>query len=184
MNQKKPGYVIRNQGAIHFVTFTVVNWIDLFTRQYYRDIIIENLKYCREHKGLNVHAFVIMSNHVHLILSSETGKLSDTIRDFKSYTSKLIVNGINEINESRSDWMLNHFRYKGFLNSRNDIFQIWTNDNHPEELFSIDFIKTKVIYIHENPVRAGLVELPHEYLYSSAKNYAGMPGIMNIDFLW
>src|SRR6185312_5247576 len=131
MNEERPGYVIRDQFAMHFLTFTIVDWVDLFTRKLYRDIIIENLSYCRKHKGLKVHAFVIMSNHVHLILSSETGRLSDTIRDFKSYTSKQLIAAIKENDESRKDWMLNHFRYKGMLNSRNEIYQIWTNHNHP-----------------------------------------------------
>ena len=81
MKDNRPGYVIRDQSAIHFVIFTVVDWIDLFTRKIYRDIIIDNLVYCRVNKGLRVHAFVIMSKHVHLILSSETRKLSETIRD-------------------------------------------------------------------------------------------------------
>ncbi len=143
MNDERPGYVIRDQSALHFVTFAVVDWIDLFTRKIYRDIIIENLNYCRNHKGLQIHAFVIMSNHLHLILSSETGKLSDTIRDFKSYTSKQLIAAIKETNESRRDWLLNHFRFRGMINSRNEVYQIWTNDNHPEELFSPAVIKIK-----------------------------------------
>ena len=148
MNEERPGYVIRDQYALHFLTFTVVDWVDLFTRKLFRDIIIENLSYCLKNKGLRVHAFVIMSNHVHLILSSETGRLSDTIRDFKSYTSKQLIAAIKENDESRKDWLLNHFRYKGMLNSRNEIYQVWTNDNHPEELFSPAVINIKANYIH------------------------------------
>jgi len=125
-----------------------------------------------------------MSNHVHLILSSRTGKLSDTIRDFKSYTSKQLIAAIKATDESRRDWLLNHFSFRGKINPRNEIYQVWTNDNHSEELFSPGFIKIKTDYIHNNPVRAGWVEEPHEYLYSSAKNYAGMEGIMEVDFLW
>ena len=100
------GYKIRNQEAIHYVTFTIVYWIDVFTRPNYRDIIIESLKYCQKEKDLVIYAYVIMSNHVHLIVRSETGKLSGTIRDFKSFTSKEIIETIKEYPESRREWML------------------------------------------------------------------------------
>ena len=52
---------------LYFVTLTIVGWIDIFTRRDYCDIIIENLKYCKEHKGLTIYAYVIMSNHMHMI---------------------------------------------------------------------------------------------------------------------
>lgn len=59
----RKGYIIHDQQAIYYMTFTVVGWIDVFSRQQYRDIIIESLKYCQAHKGLHLHAYVIMSNH-------------------------------------------------------------------------------------------------------------------------
>ena len=75
-------YAIRDKGAVYFVTFTVVNWIDVFIRNDYKEIIIDSLKYCQTNKGLNVHAYCIMTSHVHLILSVQDGfVLSDVIRD-------------------------------------------------------------------------------------------------------
>lgn len=80
-------YKFNNQAGIYFVSFAVIGWIDVFTRQVYRDLFLESLVYCRKEKGLNIHAWVLMSNHVHLIISSRTeGKLSDVIRDLKKYT--------------------------------------------------------------------------------------------------
>ena len=61
------GYKIRNQNAIHFITLSVVEWVDVFTRKGYKDIVIDSLRHCQEQKGLNIHAWVIMSNHVHFI---------------------------------------------------------------------------------------------------------------------
>ncbi len=60
------GYVITDQYALHFLTITIVGWIDLFTRKECKDILIESLKYCRENKGLILNAYVIMGSHVHL----------------------------------------------------------------------------------------------------------------------
>ena len=85
----KEGYLIRNQTLPHFITATVVDWIDIFTRQTYRDSVIESLDYCIKNKGMILYGYVIMSNHIHLIIQSEDGKLSDLIRDFKKFTAKI-----------------------------------------------------------------------------------------------
>lgn len=178
------GYKIRNQGALYFMTFTVVGWIDLFSRKIYRDILLKNMQHCREHKGLKIGAYVIMSNHIHVIWQSGKGKMSDVLRDFKSYSTKEFIQAINVNAESRKDWLLYMFQYYAKRTNMNKEFKIWTNDNHPEEIFSEDFMKTKLDYIHGNPVRAGLVEKPEDYLYSSASNYIKGKGLMEIDYLY
>ena len=78
------GYKIRNQSAIHFLTFAVVAWIDVFTRKEYRDIVLESIRYCQAEKGLLLHCWCIMSNHLHLITSAKNHDLSDVLRDFKN----------------------------------------------------------------------------------------------------
>lgn len=101
---KNDGYKIRDQQGIYFITFAVVEWVDVFTRKEYADIIIENLRYCIQHKGLKLYAWCIMSNHVHLIASAEQGNLSDILRDFKKFTSKAIIEAIqNNKDESRKN---------------------------------------------------------------------------------
>ncbi|MBL7762206.1 MAG: transposase, partial [Chitinophagaceae bacterium] len=90
------GYKIRNQAAAHFITFAVVEWIDVFTRKDYRDIVLESIKYCQAKKGLILHAWCIMSNHLHLVVAAKENYLSDVLRDFKKFTSKQIMNAIEE----------------------------------------------------------------------------------------
>jgi len=114
-----------------------------------------------------------MTNHVHIILSSEKGLLSDTIRDMKSHTSKKILDSVHEPGESRRSWMLNLFGFAATRHKRNSKYQLWTHDNHPIELISNHFFDQKLEYIHNNPVEAGIVENAHEYLYSSARDYCG-----------
>ena len=77
------GYQIRDQQALHYLTIQIVDWIDVFTRQTYRDIILDSLHYCQQNKGLQIFGFVIMPNHIHLIANSPEGYLSDTIIDLK-----------------------------------------------------------------------------------------------------
>ncbi len=177
------GYKIENQKEAHFLTFQIVGWVDLFTRQIYRDIVIDSLKYCRTGKGLQIFGYVIMSNHVHLLVQSKYGNLSSIIRDFKSYTSKIFLKNVQHEQESRRSWMLKYFRDAAKKHRRNSIFQIWTHENHPENVFSNKFIAQKLNYIHDNPVRAGIVQNPEDYSYSSARNYADLDALMEIDLL-
>ena len=176
----KEGYVIRNQDSPHFVTFTVVDWVDVFTRKIYRDIFLDSLKFCQEHKGLTLLGYVIMSNHVHLIIRSDDGKLSDLIRDIKKFTAQKILKQIMETEESRSDWMLKRFQFSARSNSKNSEYQFWQAGNHPEEIFTEKFLWSKLNYIHMNPVRAGIVSKASDYLYSSASNYVGKESLLNI----
>ena len=101
-------YIIGDQHGYYFVTFTVVEWIDIFTRPIYRDILVASLNYCIKHKGLVVYGWVIMSNHIHLIISTKTYQenISEIIRDFKKFTSGEIVWAISSDRESRREWML------------------------------------------------------------------------------
>ncbi len=61
-------YKIWEQQGLNYLTLTTMGWIDIFSRRRYRDIIIDSLQYCRENKGLHVVGWVIMSNHLHLIV--------------------------------------------------------------------------------------------------------------------
>jgi REP element-mobilizing transposase RayT len=97
------GCQIRDQLALHYLTIQVVQWVDVFTRQIYRDIVIESFKYCQQNKGLEIYAYVIMSNHIHLLGRSKNGNLSHVIRDFKRHTSKKIIEAIEQGSESRRD---------------------------------------------------------------------------------
>jgi REP element-mobilizing transposase RayT len=177
----KEGYIIRDQTLPHFITSTVVDWIDIFTRQVYRDIVIESLEYCIDHKGMILYGYVIMSNHMHLIIQSEHGKLSDLIRDFKKFTAKNILEKIQNSPESRREWMLERFRLATQSHSRNKEYQFWQYGNHAEEIYSNEFMWSKLDYIHLNPVKAGLVAKASDYIYSSASNYVCDSGLLKVE---
>ena len=161
----------RNASApeLYFVTLTVVDWIDVFTRRYYCDFIIENLAYCQKHLGLNVYAYVIMTNHLHLVADVSTGSLGNVLGRFKSHTSKKLFEMIaNNGQESRRQWIIKAFERAGKYNPQNEGHQFWQNGNYPVSLFTPAVIDQKINYIHQNPVRAGFVGSAHEYWYSSA----------------
>lgn len=174
------GYKIEDQEGLYYVTFQIVDWIDIFTRQVYRDIVIDSLKFSQQNKALEIYAFVVMSNHLHLIIRSGIGKLSDTIGEFKSFTAKKILLAIEMESESRREWILNLFEFAAKQHKRNEKYQVWTHENHPELIYSDNFLFQKINYIHDNPVRAGIVENPEDYLYSSARDFAGKSCLLDI----
>lgn len=156
----------------HFVTCSVINWIDALSRPQYKDIIVSSLKYCIDNKGLIIHAWVIMNNHIHMVSSSdELHSLSDIIRDFKKHTAKQLIKEIDMPNESRRSWMMWLFASAGKSNPNNENYQFWQQDNHPVMLTRGAEITQKITYIHENPVRAGIVYSPEGYIYSSGIDY-------------
>ena len=178
-------YKVGEDAIPHFVTFSVVGWIDVFSREQYKELFVESLKYCQRSKGLVLHAWVIMTNHVHLIISSNTNKLEHIVRDIKKYTSKQMIKAIQENNtESRKEWMLNIFSYTGQTNNNNKEFQFWKQDYHPIELDNPNKMKQRLDYLHENPVRIGLVWEPWHYKYSSAIDYyTNEQGLIKIELL-
>ena len=178
----RTSYRIGEQNAIHYLTFATVGWVDIFSRKVYKDIVIDSLRYCIQHKGLVLYSYVIMSNHVHLIARANEGfKLSDILRDFKRHTAKQILATIHEEAESRREWLLKVLRNYGAQNNKNKEYQVWRQDNHPIELYTNPVIDQKIEYIHMNPVTAGIVANPEDYLYSSARNYAEMDSLIEID---
>ena len=159
--------------------------MDIFTRKRYRDIVVDAFNYCVASKGLRVHAWCIMSNHVHCILSSATGTLSDTIRDLKRHTAKQILLSVQSEPESRHNWLLQGFRQAATAHVRNKDYQVWTHENHVVGIDGhiSDMFGSKLNYIHNNPVKEGLVDNAVDYMYSSARDYSGKKGLINLHLL-
>ena len=131
-------------------------------------IVVDSLNYCIEKKGLEVYVWCLMPSHLHMIATTKDGNgqnLSEVMRDFKKFTSKEIVASIPEINESRKDWLLKHVQTGTNSN------QVWQEGMHPIELFTKKFTDQKMNYSHNNPVLAGIVYEPQQYVLSSACDY-------------
>jgi putative transposase len=171
-------YTIREPGVPYFIPCTVVKWIPLFTRKPYFDILLDSLRFCRQHKGLKVHAYVILYNHLHLVVAGE--KLTDIIRDFKSYTAKLLI---ARLEQDQKIWVLNQFQYHKQPTKTQSDYQVWQEGFHPQQIVSEEMLHQKVNYLHHNPVRIGVVEQPEDWVYSSARDYAGGKGLVELDTL-
>jgi putative transposase len=85
-------YKFNDQDGAYFVTCATVQWVDVFTRSIYCDIVVDSLSYCIANKGLVLHVWVIMPNHIHIVISRKgSSSLSDIMRDFKKFTSAKII---------------------------------------------------------------------------------------------
>lgn len=173
-----------NKEGLYFVSFAVVYWIDVFIRDEYFATLIESLAFCRKEKGMEIYCWCIMPSHVHLIFRAKENNPGELLKSFKTFTSKELQKIITEnIQESRKDWMLWLMERAGLKNSNVKNRQFWQQNNKPIELWSAEVIDQKVEYIHNNPVAAGFVTEPHYWKYSSAINYAGGLGMLEIDFV-
>lgn len=165
-------YKFANTTGAYFISFSTVNWIDVFTRDAYFSCIIASLDYCRKNKGMEIYGYCIMHSHVHLIFRSSFNNPSGLIRDFKGFTSRKLLKLIAENpQESRKKWMLDMFEKAGKKNSNVKYQQFWQQNNHAIEIWSLKVFEQKLAYIHNNPVEAGFVTNCIDWKYSSARNY-------------
>ena len=174
-------YKFHNSEGIYFVSFAVVEWIDVFVRKEYKDILLKNLAYCQKEKGMEIYAWCIMGNHMHFIFRSTQGIKPETLLGyFKRFTSRILVKAIcSNSHESRKDWLLAQFKKAAEQSSNVKNYQFWQHDNNPIELWSKKVLDEKLNYVHHNPVKQGLVSKPEDYLYSSARDYSGEIGLLN-----
>jgi REP element-mobilizing transposase RayT len=163
--------VFTDQHYAYFVTWTVVDWLRLFDKDSYRQIVLDALNYLRTHKNTQLNAFVVMPTHIHAVLWPELEiSLSDVTRDFKRFTSREISREANRQNDFE---FTNVFKKARSENRAQDVsaFQVWQEGSHPEAIFTEKFARQKIDYIHLNPIRAGLVKTSGEFPYSSARAY-------------
>jgi len=82
-------YKIIDTGKIYFITATIIEWLPVFTRKPYFEVLIDSFNYSRTSKGLKIYAYVIMDNHFHLICQGhDLGKI---IKEIKSHTAREII---------------------------------------------------------------------------------------------
>jgi putative transposase len=171
-------YTIVDPKLPHFVTCTVLHWIPVFTRPATVAIVLDSLRHLMQ-QGLTVYAIVILENHLHLVVQSE--QLDHDMARFKSYTAKRLIRYLSENHVSR---ILEQLAFYKKAHKGDRAYQFWQEGYHPEWLQNDEMMRQKVSYIHENPVKRGYVDLPEHWRYSSARNYAGQPGLLEVCTRW
>jgi REP element-mobilizing transposase RayT len=159
-------YAIREAHAAYFVTSTIVEWLPVFTTTACCNILAQSLIHCRERKALQIHAWVILDNHFHAILSGPD--LAKTVRDLKRFTARTLL---EQIKAERREWLLNQLAYYCSAHKVASEHQVWQEGVHPQSISGDEMMLQKLDYIHNNPVLRGLVVAPEHWRYSSAHEW-------------
>lgn len=169
-------YVIREPDKPHFLTCTVVEWLPVFTRPDAVQIILDSWRHQRAQSGLRLFGYVILENHLHFV--AQAPRLEKCLSSFKSFTAARII---ELLEQRRAEQLLTRMRLTKPLHKIDREYQFWQEGSHAEMIFSEPVMREKLNYIHLNPVQRGYVDQPEHWRYSSARNYLGQPGLIEID---
>lgn len=162
----------------HFLTCTIVNWMAAFSKPELAQIVLDSLTFLQEQQRLELHGYVIMENHLHLIASAT--HLSKEIANFKSFTARSAINWLHA--NGAESWLAELKRQKK-RHKTDQEYQFWQEGSHPQAILSEGMCRQKLDYIHNNPVRRGYVDEPGHWRYSSYRNYVGQQGVLAVALL-
>jgi REP element-mobilizing transposase RayT len=172
-------YKIHDDAYPHFLTCTIVGWAPVFARPEAAQTILDSWRFLQEHGRLTVFGYVVMENHLHLVASAK--KLPSEVADFKSFTARQIIDALEAQNVGQ---LLQQLKFQKAQHKTDRTYQFWQEGSHPQMIQSDAMMREKLEYIHNNPLRRGYVDDPTHWRYSSARNYAGMPGLLEVTTEW
>ena len=158
-------YRVHETHQAHFITATIVEWLPVFSSAACCDILVRSLEFSREKKGLQIYGWVILDNHFHAILKAP--ELSETLRALKSFTAGQIL---QQVEQEGRDWLLNQLTYYRAAH-KSTAHQVWQEGSHPQAIMTDEMMEQKLEYLHNNPVKRGLVASPEHWRYSSAHEW-------------
>ncbi len=172
-------YRIHENEFPYFMTCTIVGWLAVFTRPEAVQIVFDSWKFLNREKDFRLYGYVILENHLHLIASAP--KLSQAMKSFKMYTARQII---DLLEDHRANVLLEQLRALKLRHKTESEYQVWEEGSKPKQIQSDDMMLQKLEYIHHNPVKRGYLDDPVHWRYSSARNYAGMPGLVKVITDW
>jgi REP element-mobilizing transposase RayT len=172
-------YRFLGDDAPYFMTMTVNHWLPVFTRPETVDIVLDSWRWLQRHEDFHLHGYVILENHLHLVARSPD--IGATIKRSKSYTARAIIDYLRQRNVRGLLDLMALFKR---VHKTESTYQFWEEGSHPQRIESETVMRQKLEYIHQNPVKRGFVDLPEHWRWSSARDYAGQPGLIDIDRDW
>ena len=169
-------YKIYEEYYPYFITSTFNKQLSLFADPEIAKIVMQALEFLQNERAIKIYAFVLMHDHLHCIIEGE--KLPEKIRKFKSFTARKIIDYLIEANRT---YILKQLRF--IDHTHNSEYKVWQEGYHPKQIYSLEMMEQKIDYIHYNPVKAGFVDFETDWKYSSARNYAGIDGVIPVSIL-
>lgn len=172
-------YRILDPTRPHFLTLTVNHWLPVFTRPETVGIVLESWRFLRRESSFLLYGYVVLENHLHMVARAQD--LRGDIQRFKSYTARRILDHLKQTRARRMLELLALFKRPYKTESQ---YQLWEEGSHPQLIESESVMRQKLEYIHNNPVKRGYVDRPEHWRYSSARNYLGKKGLIEVDTGW
>ena len=172
-------YRICEEGYPYFLTCTVVGWLPVFTRGETVDVVLECWRYLQSHRDLTLFGYVILENHLHLIAAAP--RLSAAMQTFKSYTARRII---DLLEDRKAQVLLRQLHAHKLPHKVKSQYQLWQEGSQPKQIGGDEMMWQKLEYMHNNPLARGYVDDPLHWRYSSARNYAGLPGLIEVVTDW
>jgi putative transposase len=163
----------------YFLTCTIVGWLAVFTRADAVQIIFDSWNFLKKEKNFRLYGYVILENHLHLI--AQAPNLANAIKSFKMFTARQIV---DLLEAQGASVLLKQLRLLKLPHKTKSTFQVWEEGSHPQQIGSDEMMLQKLEYIHDNPVKRGYVDQQVHWRYSSARNYVGLPGLIDVITDW
>ena len=171
--------ILPDDDAPYFITCTTINWLPLFSDPCIAEIIFNSLKYLQSQQRLVIYAYVLMENHLHLVASASD--LAQELAKFKSYTAR---QNIDYYLANQNNFVLEQLAALKQPHRLDRPYQFWQEGVFPKKIQDEYMMRQKIEYIHHNPVRRGYVDRQEDWRYSSARNYAGLPGLLEVCKEW
>jgi putative transposase len=163
----------------YFMTGTIVAWLPVFAFPRFVDIVLDSWRFLQRERAVRIFGYVIMENHLHWIVSGPN--LSEQVGRSKSYTARLIIEAMESCGYAT---LLQELKYFKLRYKTDQIHQLWQEGSHPEQIQNDAMMHQKLEYMHNNPLRRGYVDDPVHWRYSSARNYAVLPGLIDVVTDW
>jgi hypothetical protein len=172
-------YRIFEQEYPYFVTCTVVAWLPVFAHQCFASIILDSWRFLQRERAVEHFGYVIMENHLHWIARGDD--FAKQLGLFKSFTARSILEALQQRGFAT---MLDELRFFKLRHKQDQTHQLWQEGSHPQQIQDDDMMRQKLEYTHQNPVRRGYVDLAEHWRYSSARDYAGKQGLLEVITDW
>ena len=172
-------YRFAEDNQAHFLTCTVVEWLPVFTRKETVEVVLDAWRHQRREYGLRLYGFVVLENHLHAIVQCDG--LPSVWARFKSYSARGII---ERLEAAHAAPLLQRMQFARKAQRGDRCHQFWQEGSHPQIVTSADMMRQKLEYIHNNPVKRGYVDHPEDWRWSSARNYLGMAGVIEVDTDW
>jgi REP element-mobilizing transposase RayT len=143
------------------------------------DIVLDSLRYLQKSDNLKLYAYVILENHIHILAQSDD--IGKSMAKFKAHTATALIRLLQDKNAKS---ILDQLAFYKKAHKADRQYQLWQEGIQAKLIQSDAMMKSKIDYIHQNPVKRGYVDKAAYWRYSSARNYEGINGLLDIERFW